>query len=177
MPIYFEDRMKNYSSEIPGVYYTARDTYLDKRGTFSVIWDGQPFTRFCMADSFYKVIRGLHYHTCHANDRIVRVSGGKIFDVLLDMRLDSPTFGKYVAQSFVSGALFYVPRGVAHGYQVLSKHGVRVEYWFSDGYYPECEKTVLWNDPYLSIPWPLQDPIVSDKDAEGKLFVNSEYYE
>ena len=167
------------NSIIPGVYESINETFADNRGSFDVVFSnyGVPFVHFCSAISKWGVIRGLHYHIGHTQDRLIRVVLGAVYDVVLDMRVNSPTFGKWEGRLLTSKFSLFVPKGVAHGYEVL-RSSAQIDYWFTDYYYPECERTVLWNDSQLAIDWNLAiEPIVSEKDRAGRLFINAEYCE
>jgi dTDP-4-dehydrorhamnose 3,5-epimerase len=116
------------------------------------------------------VLRGLHYQIQHPQGKLVRVTQGEVFDVVVDMRRSSPTFGRWVAET-LSGSnhkQMWVPPGCAHGFVVLSDSADFL-YKTTDYWYPEHERSVLWNDPDLAITWPLQglQPTLAAKDAQG----------
>jgi len=116
------------------------------------------------------VLRGLHYQIQHAQGKLVRVTQGEVFDVVVDMRRSSPTFGRWVGET-LSGTnhkQMWVPPGCAHGFVVLSEQADFL-YKTTDYWYPEHERSVLWNDPDLAIAWPLQgmQPTLAAKDAQG----------
>jgi len=118
------------------------------------------------------VLRGLHFQKLpHAQAKLVRVIQGKILDVIVDLRKNSPTFGQHimVELSAENNYQLYVPIGFAHGFITLDEIN-RVHYKCSDYYFPELERTILWKDPDLAIPWPNVEPIVSSKDQKGYLF-------
>lgn len=126
------------------------------------------------------VLRGLHYQIRQPQGKLVRVVAGEIFDVVVDIRRSSPTFGRK-ASVRLSGAdhrMLWVPPGLAHGFCVLSDMA-DVLYKSSDFYAPEHERSILWNDPALGIHWPLDgmEPLLSAKDKAGKLFKDAEYFE
>jgi dTDP-4-dehydrorhamnose 3,5-epimerase len=117
-------------------------------------------------------LRGLHYQIRQTQAKLVRVVYGEVFDVAVDIRRSSPNFGKWVGVtlSAENKRQIWIPAGFAHGVYILSEWAELV-YKASDLYAPEWERTLLWNDPELGIPWPLiknQEPILSKKDAEGK---------
>jgi dTDP-4-dehydrorhamnose 3,5-epimerase len=115
------------------------------------------------------VVRGLHYQVRQAQGKLVRVVQGEIFDVAVDLRRSSPTFGKCVAHTLSAGNMkqMWIPEGFAHGFLVLSDTA-EVLYKTTDYWAPEHERCVAWDDKRLAIEWPLQgDPIVSAKDAQG----------
>lgn len=120
------------------------------------------------------ILRGLHYQTCHSQGKLVRVIAGEVYDVVVDLRRNSPTCGKWVGTclSAENKRMLWVPVGFAHGFYVVSDWA-EFTYKVTDFYAPECEHTLMWNDPALSIDWPLLDgqpPILSAKDKNGKLF-------
>lgn len=113
-------------------------------------------------------LRGLHYQLSpHEEDKIVYCLKGTIFDVIVDIRLDSPTYGQWfsVELSEAEKNGLFIPKGFAHGFQTLCDE-CEVLYLMSTSYVPEAARGVLWNDPALSIPWPLQEPIISDRDQQ-----------
>ncbi|WP_028357569.1 dTDP-4-dehydrorhamnose 3,5-epimerase [Brackiella oedipodis] len=115
------------------------------------------------------VLRGLHFQTQHAQGKLVRVVQGEVFDVAVDIRPDSPTFKQWagVILSADNKQQFWIPPGLAHGFVVLSEVA-DFEYKCTDYYHPEFEASLLWNDPSLNIDWPIQEPILSEKDLKGK---------
>jgi dTDP-4-dehydrorhamnose 3,5-epimerase len=111
-------------------------------------------------------LRGLHFQKAPAEEaKLVRCSRGSIFDVVVDLRPGSPTFGHWFAETLsgLNGWMLYVPEGCAHGFQTLSDD-VEVAYQMSTAYRPELSIGIRWNDPRLGITWPLPDPILSDRD-------------
>lgn len=126
-------------------------------------------------------LRGLHYQTINCQGKLVRVLKGQIFDVALDLRQSSPTFAKW-ASLFLNEdnkKLLWVPPGFAHGFYVLSDWA-EVEYCTTDFYNPDGERTIIWNDPDLSIKWPIpkgETPLLSTKDSQGLLLKDAEVYE
>jgi dTDP-4-dehydrorhamnose 3,5-epimerase len=119
------------------------------------------------------VLRGLHYQKTKPQGKLVRVVRGEVYDVALDIRQGSPTFGQWegVILSEENKRQFWVPPGFAHGFVVLSDTA-DFEYKCTDYYDPSDEGCVLWNDPDLDIPWPLADPILSSKDASADRLVD-----
>ena len=125
------------------------------------------------------VLRGLHYQIDQPQGKLVRVVSGRVFDVGVDLRRDSPTFGKWagVELSAENKRLFWLPPGLAHGFLVLSESADFL-YKATDYYAPKSERTIVWNDPDLGIEWPLEsEPILSSKDAAGKAFSAAEVFE
>ncbi len=124
------------------------------------------------------MLRGLHYQLRNAQGKLVRVIAGEIFDVALDLRRSSPSFGRWVScrLSAVSRQMLWVPPGFAHGFLVLSE-SADVLYKATDFYAPSEERTIAWNDPALAIDWPIERaPILSAKDARGLPFARAEVY-
>jgi len=120
------------------------------------------------------VLRGLHYQTQNTQGKLVRVTSGEVYDVAVDMRRSSPTFGKWVGVTLSESnkRMFWVPEGFAHGFYVVSKKA-DFQYKCTDYYSSESEQSLLWNDPDLNIDWPLVDaqaPALSAKDAEAVSF-------
>lgn len=151
----------------------------DHRGYFLETYQQQRFTnedlgvRFVQDNlSFSKrgVLRGLHYQHPTWQGKLVFAIQGEIFDVAVDIRRDSPTFGKWhgVVLNDRTHEQLYVPPGFAHGFCVLSETA-RVMYKCTDYYAPGEEYTLLWNDPEVGIDWPVKDPVLAEKDAQGKL--------
>ncbi|AKC71799.1 dTDP-4-dehydrorhamnose 3,5-epimerase [Pandoraea oxalativorans] len=139
--------------------------------TLTFVQDNQSF-------SARGVLRGLHYQVTQPQGKLVRVLRGEIYDVAVDIREGSPTFGKWVAQvlSAENKKQLWVPAGFAHGFVVTSETA-EVLYKTTDYWAPQFERCIRWDDPTLAIPWPLDGitPIVSDKDKQGMLFSDYEH--
>ena len=163
---------------LAGVRILERPVFRDVRGAFAELWReddaaaaGLPrFVQDNVARSSRGVIRGLHFQNPHAQAKLVNVAIGEVFDVAVDVRVGSPTFGRWmgVNLSEVSGRQVYIPPGFAHAYQTLSDVSV-VIYKCSDLYFPDDERAVRWNDDAIAIDWPLRDAIVSPRDASAPL--------
>lgn len=143
--------------------YTARN--------FSEAGISLPFVQDNQSRSRRNVLRGLHYQIRHAQGKLVRVLSGEIFDVAVDLRRPSLTFGQWVSETLTSEnrLMLWVPPGFAHGFYVLSEWA-EVEYKATEYYSPEWERTLRWDDPSLGIPWPLASgtsPMLSAKDSAG----------
>jgi dTDP-4-dehydrorhamnose 3,5-epimerase len=126
-------------------------------------------------------LRGLHYQIRQAQGKLLRVVSGEIFDVAVDLRRRSPTFGQWTGAilSADNKRQLWVPPGFAHGFYALSET-VDLIYKVTDYYAPEWERTVLWNDPQISIAWPLidgQPPVLSAKDMQGRPFAQADVFE
>ena len=164
-------------TKIPDVLVVESKKYGDERGFFSEVYKQSVFTEYGFNEVFIQdnhaysaepgVLRGLHYQSPpFAQDKLVRVVRGSIFDVAVDIREGSPTFGQWVGVelSAKNWKQLLVPKGFAHGYLTLEPD-TEVLYKVTNGYAPECDKGVLWNDPSIAIEWPLEgSPILSAKD-------------
>lgn len=117
------------------------------------------------------VLRGLHYQTVNPQGKLVRVVRGEVFDVAVDIRADSPTYGNWagIILSEENKKQFWIPPGLAHGFVVLSDIA-DFEYKCTDYYNPSYEATLMWNDPDVAIKWPIENPILSEKDTKGRFF-------
>lgn len=125
-------------------------------------------------------LRGLHYQTANAQGKLVRVTAGEVFDVAVDLRKSSPTFGQWAGEvlSAENKLLLWVPPGFAHGFLVLSETA-EFQYKCTDYYNPASERCIIWNDPKLNISWPCADgltPILSAKDVSGCKFTEAELF-
>ena len=172
--------MKIRASQIPDVLLIEPDVHGDDRGFFLETYHAKQFSENGIEDSFVQdnhsgsikaVLRGLHYQIRHAQGKLVRVVAGEIFDVAVDLRRSSPTFGRWVGQclSVKNKYQLWIPSGFAHGFFVLSDWA-EIVYKATDYYAPEWERTLLWNDPAIGIAWPLLEggvPILSAKDLRG----------
>jgi len=124
------------------------------------------------------VLRGLHYQIEHAQGKLVRVVAGEVFDVAVDLRRSSPTFGRSMGRvlSAANKRMLWVPPGFAHGFLVLSEDAEFL-YKTTDYWYPEHERTLLWSDPALGIAWPLSGaPVLAAKDAVGCPLADADAY-
>jgi dTDP-4-dehydrorhamnose 3,5-epimerase len=155
-----------------------RRVFADSRGTFGELWRdagartaGLPgFVQDNVARSWRGVVRGLHFQHPHAQAKLITVIVGEVFDVAVDVRMGSPTFGRWTgyALSEDNGRQLFVPPGFAHGYQTVSDTSV-VIYKCSDYYAPDAERVIRWNDDALGIEWPIADAIVSARDGAAPL--------
>ena len=127
------------------------------------------FVQDNLSRSEYGVLRGLHFQQKKPQGKLIQVVRGEIFDVVVDIRKQSSTFGKWFSVNLSENnhKQIWIPRGLAHGFLVLSKFA-DVEYKFDEFYYPEDQRCLLWNDPEVNIDWPLSAPELSDKDLKGK---------
>lgn len=159
----------------------------DERGFFLESWQEKKFAdagigvRFVQDNhsrSARNTLRGLHYQARQTQGKLVRVTSGAAFDVAVDIRRSSPTFGQWVAVelSAANRHMLWVPAGFAHGFLAMSD-GTEFLYKCTDYYAPEFERSIAWNDPELAIPWPLngERPVLSAKDEAGVRFADAEY--
>jgi dTDP-4-dehydrorhamnose 3,5-epimerase len=159
----------------------------DERGFFLESYNEKTFAAIGLAEKFVQdnhsyskrgVLRGLHYQVQKSQGKLVRVVSGEVLDVLLDLRRSSPTFGRWhsVRLSSENRRLAWIPAGFAHGFYVLSD-GAHVLYKSTEFYFPELERTVVWNDPDLNIDWGVTaEPLLSAKDRLGVRFRDAEYF-
>ena len=164
---------------IDGLLIIEPKVFADPRGVFYEVYSENRYNehgipRFVQDNhsvSKKGVLRGLHYQVNSGQNKLVRVTQGEIFDVAVDIRKQSPTYGNWwgLSLSEMNNLQLYIPVGFAHGFCVLSE-SAEVLYKCSDYYSPEDERGIVWNDPDLAIDWPIKDPILSEKDAVYPLF-------
>ena len=180
--------MKIVPTAIPDLLIVEPTVYGDARGFFFESFNQQRFaeltgvqTHFVQdnhSKSAQHVLRGLHYQIQHPQGKLVRVVQGTVFDVAVDIRKSSPTFGQHVGVelSVDNKRMFWIPPGFAHGFVVLSD-SAEFLYKTTDYWYPAHERSILWNDPALGIQWPLDvEPLLSGKDQQGKLLADAECF-
>jgi dTDP-4-dehydrorhamnose 3,5-epimerase len=172
--------------EIPDVILLQPTVHVDERGFFFESFNQAEFDRAVghhvsfVQDNHSKsnrhVLRGLHYQIEHPQGKLVRVTQGEVFDVAVDLRKSSPTFGLWVGQvlSAENKRQLWIPEGFAHGFLVLSD-SAESQYKTTRHYAPACERCIAWNDPDLAINWPLHgaQPVLSEKDKHGQNLKNS----
>jgi len=153
----------------------------DDRGAFWESWNETTFKNLSLDICFVQdnqsvssknVLRGLHFQRPpHAQGKLVRVTRGKALDVVVDLRKGSKTFGKYfkLELSSAKANMLWIPRGFAHGFVALEDDTV-FQYKCDALYHPKFEDCLIWNDPSLAIDWEVENPVISSKDKEGKLF-------
>ena len=179
--------MNVVATSIPDVRIVEPRVFSDARGWFFESWNARAFEAAGIEATFVQdnhsrshrgVLRGLHYQVLRPQGKLVRVAAGEVFDVVVDLRASSPTFARSVGVRLSADdkRMLWVPPGFAHGFLVLSEYAdflyKTTDYWF-----PEHERTLLWNDPALSIDWPLAGPpTVAAKDAVGKLLAQADLY-
>jgi dTDP-4-dehydrorhamnose 3,5-epimerase len=173
--------MKIIETDIPDLKIIEPRVFSDDRGYFLETWNAQSFSRAGLAWTFVQdnqsrshrnVLRGLHYQIQSPQAKLVRVVTGAIYDVAVDLRRGSPTFGRWVGAelSETNHRMMLIPTGFAHGFLSLMDE-TQLVYKCTDFYASQYERTIMWNDPDLEIAWPLaagERPIVSSKDAMGR---------
>jgi len=180
--------MKVRETELPGVLLLSPTIYSDDRGEFFETFNlrrmtdaGLPsvWTQDNFSFSRKNVFRGIHYQVQQPQGKLVRVTHGAVLDVAVDLRKSSATFGKYTAVELnaVNGEMLWIPVGFGHGFLVLSETA-GFAYKVTDYYSPAGERTILWNDADLAIPWPVSaaDVIMSDKDKQGVRLRDAEVF-
>lgn len=182
--------MEFIPTQIPDVVLIRPELFEDARGFFLETYRADQFSEAGIREKFVQenhsgshrgVLRGLHYQIKHAQGKLVRVVSGEIFDVAVDIRRGSPTFGQSVGMilSAENKLQLWIPPGFAHGFYVLSE-SAEVVYKVTDYYAPEWDRTILWNDPQIGIAWPLlegRQPSLSHKDANGKKLAEAELFD
>lgn len=184
------ERLTVCPSNIPDVLLLEPQVFRDERGLFMETYQQEKFAAHGITSAFVQdnhsgshqgVLRGLHYQLRQAQGKLVRAVSGEVFDVAVDLRRSSPTFGQWTGTvlSSQNRLQLWIPPGFAHGFYVLSEWA-EVLYKTTDYYAPQWERTLLWNDPQLAISWPLlpdKPLIVSPKDAQGKLLRDAELFD
>lgn len=174
---------------IPELLLVTPRVYMDDRGYFMEVWHASHFGAAGLSLSFVQdnqsgssrgVLRGLHYQVEHPQGKLVRAVTGEIFDVAVDLRRGSKSFGGWVGVrlSAENRQQLYIPPGFAHGFLVTSERA-DIAYKCTDFYFPEHERTLMWNDPDVGIDWPLPlgaTPTLSEKDQCGRRLHEAEVY-
>ena len=182
--------MNIQKTAIPDVLIIEPRVFTDERGFFMETFQARKFAEHGLPQYFVQdnhsgskrgTLRGLHYQIRQAQGKLVRVVAGEVFDVAVDLRKSSPTFGQWAGThlSVENKMQLWIPEGFAHGFIVLSDWA-EVIYKVTDFYASEWERTLLWNDPEIGIEWPLLDgmsPILSAKDAQGKSLRDAELFD
>ena len=168
--------MRFVATEIPGVLVVEPDVHADGRGFFLETYRADRYREHGIAGPFVQdnhsrslggTLRGLHLQLRHPQGKLIRVIEGEIFDVAVDVRRGSPTFGRWVGVTLTAEHFkqLYVPPGFAHGFCVVSPIA-QVEYKCTDIYDPASEIGIAWSDPAIGISWPVTRPLLSTRDAE-----------
>ena len=173
--------MKFTKTKIKGVYIITPEPREDSRGYFTRVFAKEELKKIGIDFSIVHInrsltvdkgtIRGIHYQKApREEDKIIQCLSGKIFDVALDLRRNSRTFGQWISQVLDSKnkKMLLLPKGCAHGFQTLEKNTI-VEYFVTEYYAPYSELGIRYNDPFFNIDWPIKNAIVSEKDANWPL--------
>ena len=180
--------MRATASSLPDVLMIEPRVFEDARGFFFESYNRRAFAEAGIDAEFVQdnhsrsvrgVLRGLHYQIRHAQGKLVRVVAGEVLDVAVDLRRSSSTFGRHVAMRLSASdrRMLYVPPGFAHGFLVLSD-AAEFLYKTTDYWYPEHERSLLWNDPAIGIEWPIDSaPQLAAKDQAAKLLAEAELFE
>ena len=177
-------------TELPGLILIKPAVHSDERGYFMETWHARQFRAAGIDAEFVQdnfslsekgTLRGLHYQIEQAQGKLVRVVSGEVFDVAVDVRKSSPTFGQWAGHilSEENKHQAWIPPGFAHGFLVLSDTA-RFEYKCTDYYAPEFDRCIRWNDPDIGIDWPIpagEEPVLSDKDAAAPYLEGAETYQ
>lgn len=176
--------MEIIKTTLKDAYLVKPQVFQDERGFFSETYSKQKFAEIGIDADFVQdnhsmstkkgVLRGLHYQLApNTQAKLVRVTKGSVYDVIVDLRKDSETFGKWEgfelsAENFL---MLFVPQGFAHGFCTLADN-TEFQYKCDNYYAPQSEGAIIWNDPTLNIVWPIENPTLSDKDAKAQEFKN-----
>lgn len=176
--------MEIEKTKFEGAYLIKPKVFDDERGFFAETYSKKKFAQMGIEADFVQdnhsmsvtkgVLRGLHYQLPpNAQAKLVRVTRGAVYDVIVDLRKDSKTFGQWQGFELTDNNFYmlFVPRGFAHGFCTLKDY-TEFQYKCDNFYAPESEGAIAWNDPDLKIYWPIENPILSDKDAKAQLFKN-----
>lgn len=162
-------------TELRGVLLIEPTVYEDRRGFFFESYSFRLYEEHGITQTFVQdnhsrsecnTVRGLHYQLQPGQSKLVRVVHGEVWDVAVDIRVGSPTYGQHLGRTLSAGnkQQLYIPAGFAHGFCVLSE-SAEIEYKVTTYYAPEKERGIFYRDPALAIPWPCEDAIMSDRDA------------
>lgn len=180
--------MKVIDTQMPDVKLIEPKVFYDERGFFFESWNARSFEVLGIGETFVQdnhsrsargVLRGLHYQVKQTQAKLIRVIAGSVFDVAVDLRRSSATFGKWVGVvlSAENKLQLWIPRGFAHGFLCL-EDGTEFIYKCTDYYAPQFERSLQWNDPALGIEWPITGAALSlsPKDMSGTLLSNAEVF-
>jgi len=174
--------MRVEKTNLDGVLVIKPEIFEDERGFFLESFNEDKYAKEGIEYNFVQdnhsrsskgVLRGLHFQKTKPQGKLIRVVRGMVYDVAVDIRIDSPTYGQWesVILSEENKTQFWIPPGFAHGFLVLSDIA-DFEYKCTDYYEPSDERSLLWNDPDLNISWPIEDPKLSQKDKSALLFAD-----
>jgi len=176
--------MRIIATNLPDVFIIEMKSFFDDRGFIKEMWNaprylnhglGVPSVQTNFSRSRRNVIRGLHFQEPHGQGKLVTVTAGEVFDVAVDIRRDSPTFGQW-AGTVLSGDnhhQLWIPPGFAHGFSVLSD-SADVLYQCTAPYDPKCEHAIRWDDPAIGIDWRVTDPVIAPKDRAAPRLADAE---
>ena len=181
--------MRCDATEIPDVLEITPEVFGDRRGYFKETWNRQRFAAAGLDLDFVQdnqsrsmqgTLRGLHYQLQRPQGKLIHALCGEIFDVAVDLRRSSPTFGRWTGRILAAERhnMLWIPPGFAHGFYVISE-SADVAYKCTDFYAPEHERALIWNDTQVGIDWPLRadhPPLLSKKDSGGAAFADLEYF-
>jgi len=180
--------MKTTKTSLPGVVVITPAVYRDSRGAFWETWNQHkmaglglpgPWVQDNFSLSKRNTVRGIHYQVVKPQGKLIRATHGALLDVAIDLRRSSPAFGKHVAIELdgETGEMLWIPEGFGHGFLALTDT-VGMAYKITNDYCPAGERTIVWNDPDLAIPWPVEEEkaIVSDKDRAGLTLQEAEVF-
>jgi dTDP-4-dehydrorhamnose 3,5-epimerase len=171
--------MDVFDADLPGVQIIEPDVYTDDRGAFLETWNARDYGKKGLNVTFVQdnlsrsnrhVLRGLHFQNPRPQGKLISVLKGEVFDVVVDIRANSDTFGEWESTvlSSENARQLYVPEGFAHGFLVTSEEAL-FHYKCTDFYHPDTEGVIRWDDPTLGIDWPVDDPELSERDREAPL--------
>lgn len=174
--------MKFTPTDLPEILIAQPDVHRDDRGFFVETWHAEKYAAGGIDVGFVQdnhsrstrgILRGLHAQLARPQGKLVRASFGEIFDVAVDIRVGSPTFGRHVGATLSADNFqqLWIPAGFAHGFCVTSEVA-ELQYKCTDLYDPTSEITIAWNDPALGIQWPVESPLLSAKDAAGRMLAD-----
>jgi len=168
--------MEFIETPLTGVLVIQPDVFKDERGFFLESYNQEKYRQHMPGDfvqdnhslSTRNTLRGLHAQNPHMQGKLVRVIRGEVFDVAVDIRVGSPTFGQWFGEHLSADNFrqMYIPPGFAHGFCVTSELA-EFEYKCTDTYHPECELVLAWNDPQVGVDWPVSEPVLSGRDQQG----------
>lgn len=169
--------MKITPTDLPEILLIEPDVHRDARGFFLETWHAEKYAAAGLDEPFVQdnhslsqrnTLRGLHYQLARPQGKLIRVSAGEIYDVAVDIRRGSPTFGRYVGVHLSASNFrqLWIPEGFAHGFCVISETA-EMQYKCTDLYDPTSAFAIAWNDPEIGIPWPTETPILSDSDRSA----------
>jgi dTDP-4-dehydrorhamnose 3,5-epimerase len=180
--------MKVQETSLPGVLLLTPAIYRDGRGAFFETWNLRAIAEIGLPETWVQdnfsvsnknVLRGIHYQVMQPQGKLVRVVYGAALDVAVDLRRGSPWFGRHVAVELTgeNAEMLWIPPGFGHAFLALSDK-VGFAYKVTDYYSPAGERTIVWNDPQLAIPWPVAsaDVLVSEKDSQGMMLARAEVF-